>query len=297
MDLATLLQQRESEWLDFKQEYHDNNASLLHDMLCLANSYAESDRYLVFGVSDARAVVGVVGDANRKTNANLQDFLRQANFNRIPTCVIETRDIGGLEVDFLTIKNRPDKPFFLTRDYDYRGQRVRNGVAYTRLGDTNIPKDSSAPDDHVELMWRERFGIGLNPLQRMQRLLDEPDRWRKMKGDEYLYCEQFPEFTVVDGETYAESFSEPWTRHFPDPTAHSFEVQLRYHSTLLETVTFVSCDGGRYRVPMPQPHTGTDGQLRYTISMSSVGWKLALIYRQYYPLDTAYPLTDIELVP
>jgi hypothetical protein len=90
MDLSVLLQKRESEWLDLKKEFHDDKASLLHDMLCLANSYVESDRYLVFGVSDAREVVGVASDPNRKTNANLQDFLRQANLNRIPTCSIET---------------------------------------------------------------------------------------------------------------------------------------------------------------------------------------------------------------
>ena len=32
MDVATLFEQRESEWLDFKQEYRDNKASLLHDI-------------------------------------------------------------------------------------------------------------------------------------------------------------------------------------------------------------------------------------------------------------------------
>jgi predicted HTH transcriptional regulator len=95
MDLDSLLRQREAEWLDFKKEYHDNNASLLHDILCLANSYSNSDRYLVFGVADDHSVTGVAADINRKTNANLQDFLRQANLNRIPTCVIEQHDVGA----------------------------------------------------------------------------------------------------------------------------------------------------------------------------------------------------------
>jgi hypothetical protein len=67
----------------------------LHDILCLANSYSNSDRYLVFGVADDHSVTGVAADINRKTNANLQDFLRQANLNRIPTCVIEQHDVGG----------------------------------------------------------------------------------------------------------------------------------------------------------------------------------------------------------
>lgn len=59
----------------------------------------------------------------------------------------------------------------------------------------------------------------------------------------------------------------------------------------------VACDGERYRVPMPEPQHGPNGALRYVISKSSIGWKLGQIYRQYYPLDSAYPLSDIELVP
>jgi hypothetical protein len=38
MKLPELLQQDECEWLDFKQEFHDNNVKLLHDIICLANA-------------------------------------------------------------------------------------------------------------------------------------------------------------------------------------------------------------------------------------------------------------------
>lgn len=78
------------------------------------------------------------------------------------------------------------------------------------------------------------------PLERFHRLLDDPNAWKK-RGEEYIYCVQFPEFTVVDGETYVEQFREPWTQHFPDKSAHSFEIQLRCHATVLETVAFVVC--------------------------------------------------------
>jgi hypothetical protein len=35
-------------------------------------------------------------------------------------------------------------------------------VIYTRLGDTNIPRNETAPEDHIEIMWKEHFGL-LNP--------------------------------------------------------------------------------------------------------------------------------------
>jgi hypothetical protein len=296
MDIRQLLQQPESEWLDFKQKHHDNSATFLHDVLCLSNAYAENDRFLVFGVGDDRQLHGVATDDKRKTNANVQDFLRGANLNRIPTCRLESHEIGGVTIDVLTIKNRPDKPFYVTKDYDHHGERVRNGVVYTRLGDTNIPKKECAPEDHVELMWRERFGLGLSPLERVERLLDRPDDWIKIEGDAFLYHRQFPEFTIVDGETLNEKFIEAWTKLYPDKSARSFEVQLRYLSTMLERFTFVACDGERYRIPLPEPVRTGPADWKYIIHTSTTAWKLALIYRQYYPLDDPYALPGVELV-
>ncbi|MGK7953389.1 MAG: RNA-binding domain-containing protein [Xenococcaceae cyanobacterium] len=82
VNLEKLLRQEEYESLDFKQQFHENNLKLLHDLLCLANAYIEEDRYLVFGITDDKKIIGVQSDSNRKKNANIQDLVRQANFNR-----------------------------------------------------------------------------------------------------------------------------------------------------------------------------------------------------------------------
>lgn len=295
MKIAELLSLPESEWLDFKLKYHDNTATFLHDVLCLANAYSENDRYLVFGVADDRKLVGVATDDKRRTNASVQDLLRNANLNRIPTCRLDAHEVDGTTIDVLTITNRPDKPFFVKKDYENRGERVRNGVVYTRLGDTNIPKNECAPEDHVELMWRERFGLGLTPLERANRLLDEPEHWKKIGGDAYLYHEQFPEFTIVDGDTMNEKFAEEWTKEYPDKTAWSFDVQLRYLTTKLARFTFVACDGGRYRIPLPTPQKIGPAKWKYVIKTSSTAWKLSKIYQQYYPLEDPYALPGVEL--
>jgi hypothetical protein len=47
-----LLNDTESDCLDFKQEFHSNMAELVHDILCLLNSKYDGDRYLVFGVRE-----------------------------------------------------------------------------------------------------------------------------------------------------------------------------------------------------------------------------------------------------
>ena len=295
MEIRELIACPGGEWLDFKRQFHENRAKFLHDVLCLANSYSTLDRYLVFGVSDDGQLVGVDSDTNRRTNAQIHDLLRAARLSRIPTCSMASHTIDGVAIDVLTISNRPDKPFFVTSDYEYRGERIRNGVVYTRLGDTNIPMLESAPEDHVELMWRDRFGLGLSPLERAYSFLDDPAGWSKLDGDRYLYRSEFPEFTIVDGAGLRESFDEPWTQRYPESKAWSFEVQLRYHTTILERFTFVACDGGRYRIPLPEQRV-IDGERRFFLARSTPGWRLGEIYKQYYPLEDDYALLGVEVV-
>ena len=135
MNIYQLLHCDESESLDFKECFHSDTVDFIHDILCLANSYTDNDRYLVFGIKDDKTLVGVEND-KKKNNAQIQDMLRQANFNRIPSVNLEYMDIQGHKVAVLTIRNRPDKPFYLTKDKKVGKRTIRAGVIYTRLGDT-----------------------------------------------------------------------------------------------------------------------------------------------------------------
>lgn len=291
MNLNSLIAANESEWLDFKAKYHSDNLNFLHDLLCLANSFADSNRYLVFGIEDDKTICGVEADSNRKNNAGIHDLLRQSNFNRIPTVELKTHSVQGNEVDVLEIKNRPDKPFYLTKDKSGNQKTIRAGVIYTRISDTNIPLKESAPDDHIELMWRERFGLGLDPLSRLLRLLDDKVNWISISGDSYLYHKDFPEFTISDGEKVTEDFREKWTLKFPDQKAWSYYIECKYHSTILERSLFVVCDGGRYSVPLPT----YKGNGTWTIDTSSLDYKISEIYQQHLPLPEALRSVGVYL--
>jgi predicted HTH transcriptional regulator len=292
--LKELLSQQESEYLDFKVKFHQNNIEFLHDVICLENAYIERDRYLVFGVADDKTIVGVQNDPKRKTNANIQDLLRQSHFNRIPTVRLKTIPYElSIEVDILIIKNRPDKPFFLEKDKTSQGKTIRSGVIYTRLGDTNIPLTESAPEDHIELMWRERFGLGLPPLERMKKLLNQSKDWVSMNDDTQIYHKLFPEFTIRQGKSSNESFNEPWSDQFINPSAYKFEVELRYFGTLIHKEIFVSCDGGRYQIPLPKISQNSDK--KYYIKKESFAYKIAKIYWQYFPIDDALQQAGIEI--
>lgn len=43
----------EGQYWDFKREPHKNNESLVHDILCLANTKHDGDRFLIIGVADS----------------------------------------------------------------------------------------------------------------------------------------------------------------------------------------------------------------------------------------------------
>lgn len=295
VNLEDLLSETESENLDFKSQFHQNNVELLHDIICLANSYVEEDRYLVFGVADDKAVIGVQSDPNRKNSAGIQDLLRQSNFNRIPTIRLQNAEYKpGIEVDILTIINRPDKPFFLVKDKSFQGKTIRAGVIYTRLGDTNIPLQESAPEAQIELMWRERFGLGLPPLERMKLLLDDFKDWGSINEDAQLYHKQFPEFTVRQGKQFQENLYESWSVLFPDSSAHSFEVELRYFETIIQTETFVTCDGGRYQIPLPKIDN-SNSERKFYIQKNSLAYKIARIFWQHHPINTALQTAGVEL--
>lgn len=291
MEINDLLGETESERLDFKRIHHDDTLSLLHDILCLANSWAESDRFLVFGVANDRTVVGVEADANRRNSATIQDFLRQSRLNRIPTVSVRTETVQGHEIDVLTIKNRPDKPFFVTSDRTANGRTIRAGVIYTRIGDTNVPMNESATEAAMELAWRERFGLGLPPLRRAFRLLETPDDWQRVGDETYFYHREFPEFTVTQGPILAQPFEEPWVKRFPDRTAWSFRVELRYNTTVLRHFTFVGCDGGRYSLPLPRL-VG----VRFEVNRNSTHWRVAQLYRQYFPINNAFARGGVDIV-
>ena len=54
---------REGEYWDFKQQWHMCNSDLLHDIICMANSPANRDCYIIIGIEDETLkVLGV--DAN-----------------------------------------------------------------------------------------------------------------------------------------------------------------------------------------------------------------------------------------
>lgn len=122
--LERLLDEGESEYVDFKKEYYSQEKKIdfLHDILCMANSNSLNDRYIVFGVSDDKQVIGIPEAIFSNINlANIVDWLRNVKLNKELYDYISLHEVfyNTKKVIVLRIKNIPLKPFVLTQDYEY----------------------------------------------------------------------------------------------------------------------------------------------------------------------------------
>ncbi|MFY1612149.1 helix-turn-helix domain-containing protein [Macellibacteroides fermentans] len=248
---------RESDYWDFKREPHENNAALLHDILCLSNSLHKGDKYLIIGVSDPSescVIIGLTnGQKNRKNQSNLIDFLRQKSFagGLRPEIEIETILINEQEIDVLIIKDRPHKPYYLTSDFRDNDKCVKANHIYTRVVDTNTPINSSADLYYIEKMWHQRFGLDLIPSERFKRLLLKPNEWFKDFGNgNYAYHESFPEFRIE--LTEPEGMWEPYCEFYPNNKGYYGKAFFKYQLNTLFELNYVYCDEMRIMLANPR---------------------------------------------
>lgn len=191
--VALINRKREGGYWDFKQQWHENKAELLHDIICLANNLENRDAYIIFGVKDETCeIVGVnKKDANRKNTAKIVDLLRNGKFfvgDIRPMARVETITIGEKELDILIVENSHNTPFRLEKDFpntdkNSQKKKLKTVLAknvYTRVQDTNTPINMTADPDKEEKLWRKRFHIDESVYDKLLYYLSKPDDWIKI---------------------------------------------------------------------------------------------------------------------
>jgi len=143
---------KEDSFYDFKQIPHGDNESLLHDILCLSNNVENKDAYLILGVADDYSVVGV--DDGVKSN-NIFDFLKTQSFagDKVPDISVFELLYKYKRIIAIKCKSSKNVPFYLTERY----KGIHDHQIYTRVGDTNTPKNGHANYSDVEKLWKIHF--------------------------------------------------------------------------------------------------------------------------------------------
>lgn len=259
---------REDDWWDFKECFHEDKATLLHDIICLANNRADRDAYLIFGVRDKTFdIIGVENDSHRKNQQNIVDFLSTKNFagQVRPRVEVRTVLLEGHEVDVFIIKNSVDVPYYLTEDYtdkkympkpSKKGKSVQAYHIYTRVMDNNTPINKNADIRDVENLWKKRFGLLQTPLEQIKILLRKPEEWAEENS--VYYHRTFPQFTIsIEQEEDEHGISKVGNRMFyhhlqSDTTAYYGVLKICHYSTQLYSCQTTDLDGHRMTAPCPE---------------------------------------------
>lgn len=90
-------------------------------------------------------------------------------------------------------------------------------------------------------------------------------------------------FQMHQGTEYRE-FSEPWTDVFPDQHSSACTISLRINNVSIKELEFVSVDGGRIFVPIPEArHKGiSETEREFYWSLSSLRVQISKVIGSYY---------------
>jgi hypothetical protein len=237
---------QEGGYWDFKREWHNSNDKLLHDIICMANNLNSQEAYLIIGVDEDNdfSVCDIKSDANRKTTQNMVDFLRDKKFagGIRPTVTVESIDICDALIDVIVIHFDRHTPYYLSERY----QSVNANNIYTRVQDTNTPIDKTADINHVELLWKRRFGIDASIMERFSILLDQREQWECSWGNRTpAYHKGFPEFRIEEDIDNAIDYAWlPQSVFYATPQTRVTPMKLLYHNTVVFETEMISLDGG-----------------------------------------------------
>lgn len=262
MEVESLIaMHQEGSYWDFKKEWYSKGKDVdqLIDIICMANNIADRDAYIIIGIDEEMdyAVCSVESDSNRRNTQMLTDFLRGKKFagDLRPTVTVEPLRITGGIIDVIVIHNRLDTPYYLKESCE---KQLHANHIYVRLQDSNTPKDKSADINHVEYLWKKRFGLLSTPMERIHLYLQHPGDWANSPSvEDKRYYKYAPEYTIE--HTYEPDDRRGGYEYYSfaqtNSRLHWCDIRICYHQTVLEELRGVILDGGRYFTASPN----TDG--------------------------------------
>lgn len=250
-DLIAL--QQEGGYWDFKREWYTRKPDMLHDIICMANNLENRDAYIIIGVDQEVGfeVFDVLEDKNRRNTEQIVDFLRGKDFAGGIRPTVYTRQVRlrGKTIDVIVIKNDRNTPYYLKSKYE----DVRANHVYTRVMDTNTPKDASADRIHIESLWKKSFHLDEGPLERVMHYLADRDSWdhSPIESCSIRYYRYYPEYTIEKVDRSDLDGYEYYLFNQPDSRPHWYDVNIRFHQTIIASIGGVALDGGRYFTATP----------------------------------------------
>ena len=181
---------------------------------------------------------------------------------------------------------------FLIKHFFFSNKK--SGATYIKAG-----RDISAGGDIVvgdKIINSSKNGS--KDLREFERLITS-SKWRKelINHKDIWVNEDDNTFQIEMGEC-GEEFREPWNEMYPDPVGHRYPVYLTINNSRTKELLFVSCDGGRILVPIPERHFEEDKH-SFRWMRDSLSFKVCKIIGHYYiykNIEGIAKVSKIEIV-
>ncbi|MFC1663334.1 hypothetical protein ACFL04_04210 [Patescibacteria group bacterium] len=129
------------------------------------------------------------------------------------------------------------------------------------------------------------INVGIDPptLESFTKRLSDSNWSEKYIGnDKKWICDNDAAYEITIGESEGE-FDEEWTKGHPDPIVRKYPVYLLINGSKKEELIFISLDGGRYFIPLPEKKVIDEKSLPiYYYDHNSIIFKVASIIGDYY---------------
>ena len=121
-------------------------------------------------------------------------------------------------------------------------------------------------------------------------------KWRRedIDNDEVWVCEQNNIFQFKRSDD-REEFREKWTSVFPDQSGSMFHINLLINGTVVRSLPFVSSDGGRYTLPLPDI-TLIDEEQVFSWYKDDIDVVISEIIGNYYHYDSIEQVAKLTKV-
>jgi predicted HTH transcriptional regulator len=166
--IESLLYQSEGTALDFKRDQYpfsnhatdDQKSELLKDILAFANSFRQTDAYIIIGVKESNGDREVfhIEDDDHFDDAKLQQFVN-GKTNRPIELAYEVHHYEGKNLGVIRIAKQ-ERPIYSKKNYG----KVKQEVVYYRLGSSTAIAN---PDD-IAKMGRDNIQSVLPPSIKLQ---------------------------------------------------------------------------------------------------------------------------------
>lgn len=249
LELISLKQ--EGAYWDFKKEWYGERklSDLLHDIICMENNLENRDAYIIIGIDEENdyCVNDMTNAENRKSTQMLVDFVRNKKFvgGIRPRVMVETMQLETSTIDIIVIKNGYSTPYVL--EEPYRGMNANN--IYTRVMDSNTPKNKTAEISHIEYLWKKRFRLLMAPLVQVFYYLLNREEWEDVPEDGSITCQYYkysPEYIIEHFRCDDRDGYEYYLFSQSDSRPHWYNINVKYHQTTLFSTIGAGLDGGRY---------------------------------------------------